>query len=179
MVDLLIAYGADVNAPNADGETLLHQISQELKTPEDWVSDIGAQLIAHGADVNARDRQNRTVLETALCAEVPSQGRGRGPWSNTGQIQPPSMLKASAARPCCISPPAPITLAWWIGALSQGVAINALDASGNTALHELRGPAAGDSLLANAANLTRPQWRGSVSPGNGSVSPWRLEHPKS
>jgi ankyrin repeat protein len=153
MLDLLIAYGADVNAPNADGETLLHQLSQELKTPEDWVSDIGAQLIAHGADVNARDRQNRTVLETALCAEVPSQGLVAAlveHGADTAALDAQSLcgttvlhLAARANHPGLVD---------W--ALSQGVAINALDASGNTALHELRGPAAGDSLLANAANLT-------------------------
>lgn len=38
MVDLLVEYGADVNSPNAQGDTPLHLLASNLPVPEDWAS---------------------------------------------------------------------------------------------------------------------------------------------
>ena len=71
-IQLLLERGADVNATNAAGETLLHQ---GVARGEAFVR----LLAAHGAKPDVRDKSGRTPLDVALGvpAAAPA-GRGRG-----------------------------------------------------------------------------------------------------
>lgn len=62
-VNLLIKYGANVNARNSFGQTPIHMIMQiqNLDTRE----DIFQILLEHGADINARDNHGNTMLHLA------------------------------------------------------------------------------------------------------------------
>ncbi|HEX5107212.1 MAG TPA: ankyrin repeat domain-containing protein [Vicinamibacterales bacterium] len=71
-IKLCLEHGADVNATNASGETLLHQAVQR--------GDALVRLIAErGAKLDARDKQGRTPLDVAMGVAAPAPaGRGRG-----------------------------------------------------------------------------------------------------
>ena len=58
LVELLLAYGADIHAANESGATALHYAVGEAQLIE--------LLIAKGADVNAQDRKGATPLVNAL-----------------------------------------------------------------------------------------------------------------
>ena len=57
VVELLIKYGADVNARNYKNETPLHLVTDE---------NITSVLIKNGADVDILDNNNRTALDNAI-----------------------------------------------------------------------------------------------------------------
>lgn len=63
MLALLLGSGADINAPDREGKTLLHE-----------GTDIGpkriARLLKRGADVNARDNSGQTPLHNAACRDA-------------------------------------------------------------------------------------------------------------
>jgi ankyrin repeat protein len=71
-IKLCLEHGADVNAANASGETLLHQAVQR--------GDALVRLLAErGAKLDARDKQGRTPLDVAMGVAAPAAaGRGRG-----------------------------------------------------------------------------------------------------
>jgi ankyrin repeat protein len=58
--EILIQYGADVNARDSFDQTALHVCAQK------GVPDIAKFLIQHGADVNIQDESGRTPLAVAL-----------------------------------------------------------------------------------------------------------------
>jgi ankyrin repeat protein len=63
VVQVLLNYGAEANAKNADGQTPLHQVSQNLGGPyKDDCPKIARLLLEHGADVNAQDNDRTTPL---------------------------------------------------------------------------------------------------------------------
>lgn len=66
IVNLLIKYGAQVNARNAFKQTAMHMLLQiqNLDTREDVLQI----LLEHGADINAQDNQGNTMLH--LSAEI-------------------------------------------------------------------------------------------------------------
>ena len=69
-VDLLLERGADVNAANAAGETLLHQ---SVARGEAFVR----MLVRHGARVDVTDKAGRTPLDVALGVPAPAAAGGR------------------------------------------------------------------------------------------------------
>ena len=71
-IKLCLDRGADVNAANGNGETLLHQAVQR--------GDALVRLLAErGARLDARDKQGRTPVDVALGVSAPAAaGRGRG-----------------------------------------------------------------------------------------------------
>jgi len=71
-IQLLVDRGGDVNAPNASGETLLHQAVGR--------GDALVRLLAsHGAKVDVKDKSGRTPLDVAMGVAPPAAaGRGRG-----------------------------------------------------------------------------------------------------
>jgi ankyrin repeat protein len=72
-IQLLLERGGNVNAVNANGETLLHQ---SVSRGDAFVS----LLASHGADLMARDRSGRTPLDVAMgvAAAAPAGRAGRG-----------------------------------------------------------------------------------------------------
>jgi ankyrin repeat protein len=74
-IALCLDHGADVNAVNGSGETLLHQ---GVGRGEAFVK----LLASHGAKLDARDRQGRTALDVAMgvagTAGAPAGRGGRG-----------------------------------------------------------------------------------------------------
>jgi ankyrin repeat protein len=72
-IQLLLDHGADVNATNANGETLLHQAVNR--------GDAFVRLVAsHGANLQAKDRSGRTALDVAMgvAPTAPAAPAGRG-----------------------------------------------------------------------------------------------------
>jgi ankyrin repeat protein len=92
-IELMLKKGADVNATNASGETLLHQA---IPRGEDLVK----LVVAHGAKLDIKDKSGRTPLDVALgvpAAAAPAGrgGRGRaggpgagGPAAGPAQVNP-------------------------------------------------------------------------------------------
>ena len=68
IVDVLVKYGADVNARDNDGNTALH------RTVGSYVDfdkrPVIYRLLAHGADINSRDNNGQTPLHKARQREV-------------------------------------------------------------------------------------------------------------
>lgn len=62
MLDLLIAKGADVNARDRSGDTLLHEIAQYRSNNAVMIAEL---LIDRGADINAKNKYGRTPLHSA------------------------------------------------------------------------------------------------------------------
>ncbi|MCH9844890.1 MAG: ankyrin repeat domain-containing protein [Alphaproteobacteria bacterium] len=78
VISYLIDEGADVNAEDNDGKTVLMYIVETLESPwGDSLTEIISYLIDEGADVNAEDNDGKTVLmygdearETSGIAEI-------------------------------------------------------------------------------------------------------------
>jgi len=70
-VTLLVEHGVDVNAFNANGQTILHNAAQR---GHDSVIEYVAQ---HGAKLDRRDKQGRTPLDIALGAGSGGRRQGR------------------------------------------------------------------------------------------------------
>ncbi|KAL5255648.1 hypothetical protein ACHWQZ_G011029 [Mnemiopsis leidyi] len=62
-IDQLLAAGADVNAQDRVGQTLLHEVAR------DWSDDVAQYLITKGAHINTPDCQGRTPLHIACRTE--------------------------------------------------------------------------------------------------------------
>jgi hypothetical protein len=70
-VTLLVEQGVDVNAFNANGQTIFHNAAQRgHNTVIEYVASKGAKL-------DRRDRQGRTPLDLALGAGGPARAQGR------------------------------------------------------------------------------------------------------
>jgi len=70
-VTLLVEHGVDVNAFNANGQTILHNAAQRgYNTVIEYVASRGAKL-------DRRDKQGRTPLDLALGAGGPARAQGR------------------------------------------------------------------------------------------------------
>eukprot|EP00043_Microstomoeca_roanoka_P014657 m.145752 g.145752 ORF g.145752 m.145752 type:complete len:151 (-) comp16067_c0_seq9:2920-3372(-) len=69
---LLIEFGADVGARNKEGNTCLHLICKQTKTPHaaDF-ADFARLLIQKGAEVNAKNKDDDTPLHYAFKKNVP------------------------------------------------------------------------------------------------------------
>jgi ankyrin repeat protein len=80
-VRMLVEHGVDVNAFNANGQTILHNAAgRGSNSVVDYVAQKGAKL-------DRRDKQNRTALDIALGiggagGRAGGAGRGRGPQPN-------------------------------------------------------------------------------------------------
>lgn len=70
-VKLLVDHGVDVNAFNANGQTLVHIAAQRGQ------NTMLEYLASKGAKLDRRDKQGRTPLDLALGAAGPSRGQGR------------------------------------------------------------------------------------------------------
>jgi ankyrin repeat protein len=92
-IALCLERGADVNAVNASGETLLHQGVGR--------GDAFVRLLAqHGAKLDARDRQGRTPLDVAMgvAGTAPAGGAARGRGARPGGPGPGAAPAAPASE---------------------------------------------------------------------------------
>ena len=70
-VTLLVEHGVDVNAFNANGQTILHNAAgRGMNTVVEYVAQ-------HGAKLDRRDKQGRTALDIALGAGTGGRRQGR------------------------------------------------------------------------------------------------------
>jgi len=70
-VTLLVEHGVDVNAFNANGQTILHNAAQRGH------NTVIAYVASKGAKLDRRDKQGRTPLDLALGAGGPARAQGR------------------------------------------------------------------------------------------------------
>jgi uncharacterized protein len=70
-VKLLVEHGVDVNAFNANGQTILHIAAQRGQ------NSLVEYVAGKGAKLDRRDKQGRTPLDLALGAGGPSRAQGR------------------------------------------------------------------------------------------------------
>src|SRR5438094_8326356 len=70
MIEKLLKAGADVNSPNADGQTALMVVARSGKV------EAAKVLLSHGADVNAKEQwRGQTALIWAAAQNQPARGK--------------------------------------------------------------------------------------------------------
>ena len=70
-VTLLVEHGVDVNAFNANGQTILHNAAQRGQ------NSVIEYVAGKGAKLDRRDKQGRTALDIALGAGTGGRRQGR------------------------------------------------------------------------------------------------------
>ena len=102
-LQLLVDHGVDVNAFNANGQTILHNAAGR------GANSIVEYVAGKGAKLDRRDKQNRTALDVALGLggggrRGAGAGRGRGGQANE---QTAALLRELMAQKGLATPPAP------------------------------------------------------------------------
>ena len=92
-VTLLVDHGVDVNAFNANGQTILHNAAQRgLNSVIEYVAQKGAKL-------DRRDKQGRTALDIALGAGTGGRRQGRPATAPQVNEQTATLLRRLMAKP--------------------------------------------------------------------------------
>jgi ankyrin repeat protein len=91
-VTLLVEHGVDVNAFNANGQTVLHSAAQRGQ------NSVIEYVAGHGAKLDRRDKQGRTALDIALGAAGPGRRQGRAATAPVVNEKTAALLRELMAR---------------------------------------------------------------------------------
>jgi ankyrin repeat protein len=100
MIKLLVEHGVDINAFNANGQSVLHNAAGR------GAIDVIQYAADHGARLDRKDKQGRTPLDIAQGAGGGGAGRGRG-GGGRGNAQAAALLRDLMARNGISVPAAP------------------------------------------------------------------------
>jgi cytohesin len=160
LIALYLELGANINAPNADGNTPIH-IAHGAKR-----FDVLEFLLANGADINARDRGGNSILHLAAAApedrfQVPTRPPGRFSVAITKLLANPA---AKRFLPGSITAPKPATRSMMGFILDHHGDVNARNHDGETPLHCVSGKQfGGTNAVADACQWIEPLLRKGAS----------------
>jgi hypothetical protein len=92
-VTLLVDHGVDVNAFNANGQTILHNAAQRGH------NSVIEYVARKGAKLDRRDKQGRTPLDIALGAAGGARRQGRATTAPVVNEKTAALLRELMARP--------------------------------------------------------------------------------